>query len=102
MNSVQSIPTVLVIDDDIDAREILIEAITESGYNAVGASGGHEALEYLYRASPLPSLILLDLMMPQMNGWQFRALQQESPLLAGIPVVIMSADHRAVDKASDL
>ncbi|MBI4510960.1 MAG: response regulator [Deltaproteobacteria bacterium] len=82
---------VLVIDDDLDIRETLATVLAEEGYAVASAANGEEALGYLARA-PAPRLILLDLMMPVMNGWQFCARQRELPELASIPVVIISAD----------
>jgi CheY-like chemotaxis protein len=71
------------------------------GHRVVGAANGREALERL-RAMPRPSLILLDLMMPEMNGAQFRAEQLRDPALASIPVVVVSADAAAEEKAAAL
>ena len=84
-------PTVLVIDDDRDLRESLCEVLTEEGYAATGAADGKEALEYLRSVSELPRLVFLDLMMPRMNGWQFRDAQKADPRLAGIPVAVVTA-----------
>jgi CheY-like chemotaxis protein len=82
--------TILVVDDDQDIRDTLTELLEEEGYSVVRASHGEEALAAL-QAEPRPSLILLDLMMPVMDGWQFRAEQRKNPATAGIPVVIISA-----------
>jgi len=82
--------TVLVVDDDPDLRELLAEALREEGYTVASASNGREALDLLERGL-VPSVILLDLMMPVMNGFEFRAKQQATPALASIPVVVISA-----------
>ncbi|MCC6556244.1 MAG: response regulator [Polyangiaceae bacterium] len=82
--------TILVVDDDQDIRETLTELLQEEGYSVARASHGREALAMLREGSN-PSLILLDLMMPIMDGWQFRAEQQSDPALASIPVVVISA-----------
>jgi CheY-like chemotaxis protein len=82
--------TILVVDDDIDLRETLGEVLEDEGYRVELAGNGQEALESL-RGGLEPSLILLDLMMPVMDGWQFRAEQRRDELLSGIPVVIVSA-----------
>jgi CheY-like chemotaxis protein len=84
-------PLVLVVDDDRDIRDSLIEALEEHGYRAAGASNGVEALAVLRGAPEPPSLILLDLMMPVMDGQGFREHQLADPSLAGIPVLVMSA-----------
>jgi CheY-like chemotaxis protein len=81
---------VLVVDDDAEIRETLVEVLEERGYRAVAASNGKQALDALHRGTR-PELILLDMMMPVMDGAQFRAKQQEEPSLAGIPVVLISA-----------
>jgi CheY-like chemotaxis protein len=87
---------VLVVDDDADIREILVEVIEDHGYRASGAANGLEALQRL-RGGMRPCLILLDLMMPVMNGPTFRAEQRRDPALAGIPVVVLSAYRGAFD-----
>ncbi len=83
--------TVMVVEDDALIREMVMQLLAGEGFDAVGASNGEEALRRLRQDRLMPSLILLDLMMPVMNGWQFRAQQLEDPALAGIPVVVMSA-----------
>jgi CheY-like chemotaxis protein len=83
--------TVMVVEDDALIRELVIQALACEGFTPVGASNGDEALRYLRQDRAPPALILLDLMMPVMNGWQFRAEQLEDPALAGIPVIVMSA-----------
>jgi CheY-like chemotaxis protein len=82
--------TILVVDDDADLRETLAQILADVGYSVASASNGEEALSYL-RSGPPPSLILLDLMMPVMDGWQFRELQRNDAALAGIPVLVISA-----------
>jgi CheY-like chemotaxis protein len=92
---------VLVVDDDGDIRDALKEILEDEGY-AVGVAGnGAEALSVL-RAGPRPNLVLLDLMMPVMNGWQFRAEQKRDPVLADIPVVVITADAHVGDKSSQI
>jgi CheY-like chemotaxis protein len=90
--------TVMVVEDDGCIREMLIEILGGEGLVAVGARNGAEALERLRRERLRPALILLDLMMPVMDGWQFRVEQLGDPSLARIPVVVMSAsdDDREV------
>ena len=83
------------MEDDLDLREALSEVLRDEGYNVAMAADGREALDCL-RRQWRPSLILLDLTMPVMNGWQFRAEQRQDPALSGIPVVVLSAgDHLA-------
>jgi CheY-like chemotaxis protein len=80
---------VLVIEDDQDIREAVAEVLTSDGYEVTAAANGLEGLHEA-RAHP-PSLIVLDLMMPTMNGWQFREAQKQEPALADIPVIVISA-----------
>jgi CheY-like chemotaxis protein len=82
---------ILVVDDDRDIRDSLVELLTDHGFPAIGAGNGVEALEILRTTASPPSLILLDLMMPVMNGREFRERQLESPALAEIPVIVISA-----------
>ena len=84
---------VLVVDDDADIRQTVGMVLEEEGYEVQVAADGAAALALL-RAGPPPALILLDLMMPVMNGWQFREAQTADETLAAIPVVVISADNR--------
>src|SRR5579872_7464708 len=92
--------SLLVIEDDPDIREALDGLLSTEGFLVAGCANGREALDWL-RASPKPDLILLDLMMPIMDGWQFRVEQKQDPLLAAIPVVALSADATAKAAAID-
>ena len=90
---------VLVVEDDPTIREVLVEVLGEHGYSAVGASNGREALDTLAASSDRPCVILLDLMMPVMDGRSFREQQLQSPDLSDIPVIVISAhlDHTATN-----
>jgi CheY-like chemotaxis protein len=79
-----------VIDDQADVLDVLRVALELEGYEVVTAANGFEALAVL-EGLPTPSLIVLDLMMPVMNGWEFREAQQRDGRLASIPTVILSA-----------
>jgi CheY-like chemotaxis protein len=87
---VQGRASVLVVEDDRDIRECMADALEMEGYAVSSASHGREALEKLH-GGLRPDLILLDLLMPIMSGWEFRQAQLADPLLSGIPVVIVSA-----------
>ena len=89
---------VIIVDDDVDIRETVAEALEDEGYSVKAAANGKEALELL-RTEPPPCLILLDLMMPVMDGHQFRAAQQSDPAWAAIPVVVMSAGGQCKEAA---
>jgi CheY-like chemotaxis protein len=93
---------VLVVDDEPDVRAMFIEVLEDEGYRVLGAANGREALAQLRAADPRPQLILLDLMMPVMNGWEFRTEQLADPQLAEIPVVVISADGSTRQKAEGI
>jgi CheY-like chemotaxis protein len=80
----------LIVEDDEAVREAMRDALEEEGYPITCAADGGQALELLARG-PRPRLILLDLMMPVMNGWELLKVLRDSATLAGIPVVILSA-----------
>jgi CheY-like chemotaxis protein len=82
--------SVLVVDDDRDIRETLEDVLAGEGFSVAAAANGKEALDYL-RGSRHPCVILLDLMMPVLDGWGFRNAQVADPSLKGIPVVVLSA-----------
>jgi CheY-like chemotaxis protein len=89
--------TVLVVEDERDIREIVAEALTDEGYQVIGACDGAEALDKLRACHP--AVVLLDLMMPRMNGWQFRAAQRQDPDpgVSRVPVIVLSALGRVAD-----
>jgi CheY-like chemotaxis protein len=89
-NTVDDRPQILVIDDDDDTRATLCMVLEPEGYEVAEAPNGARALEML-REGMRPGLILLDLMMPVVNGWEFREQQLADPALADIPVVVFSA-----------
>lgn len=82
---------ILIVDDDDDMRTIAVELLAITGHPIVAAKNGHEALRLLRESRP--ALVLLDLMMPVMDGWTFRAAQQQlaDPELATVPVVLLTA-----------
>ena len=83
---------IAVVDDDTDLRETLGELLCEEGYEPRLFENGRKALDFL-RGGGRPKLILLDLMMPEMNGWQFREEQLKDAALKDIPVVVMTASR---------
>jgi CheY-like chemotaxis protein len=93
---------VMVVDDDTDVRESLVETLRDEGYAVISARNGRDALEQLRRSDLKPGVILLDLMMPVMDGQDFRAEQLKDPGLASIPVVVVTADARGLDKAGQM
>ncbi len=87
-------PRLLIVEDDVELCESLADALTDAGYEAVTAYDAQLALR-LSRQGPPPCLILLDLRMPDMTGWQFREQQLRDRRTRNIPVVIMTASREA-------
>jgi CheY-like chemotaxis protein len=81
--------TVLIVEDDIDLREALAEALVDAGYAVTVASNGREGLDRL-KTDGLPCVVLLDLLMPVMNGWEFCATVKNDPATAQLPILGMS------------
>jgi CheY-like chemotaxis protein len=94
-------PRILLVEDDDEIREALTDVLEQQGYLVEGARNGREALELLHDHEA-PRLILLDLMMPVMDGWQFRHAQLEDPMIARIPVVVLSAMTNLRTRTADL
>ena len=95
-------PCILIVEDDIDIREALADVLGDAGYDVAQAGNGAEALTHLSHAKVLPRLILLDLMMPIMDGYQFRLEQEKVPKLALIPVVVLSAARNGEELAAPI
>ncbi len=99
---------VLIVDDDLDFRGILADVLQEEGCRVVQASDGEAALQIL--STLVPDLIITDLMMPNMNGWQFFDALQKNSEWAKIPVAVISGfvqsdvkcDVRVITKPIDL
>lgn len=83
--------TIMVVDDDRGAMEALSDILEYEGYGVQRAQNGLQALELLQTTRPLPDLIILDLLMPVMDGWEFRVRQKQDPELAKIPVLVVTA-----------
>jgi CheY-like chemotaxis protein len=89
---------VVVVDDDEDLRELVVQLVADLGFESVGFADGRAALAALRRPGGIPAVILLDLEMPGMSGWEFRREQLRDPLLAHIPVVVASGtDPRSIE-----
>ena len=89
---------VLIVEDDADVRTSLATLIEFEGYRVLEAANGVDALR-LCRSSEV-CLILLDIFMPVMNGWAFLDERDEDPLLAALPVVVVTADSAAAEVAA--
>jgi CheY-like chemotaxis protein len=92
---------ILLVEDDPSTRDAMALALQLQGYKVVTAADGQAALDHL-RDDGRPCVILLDLMMPVLDGWAFRQRQQQDPHLAAIPVVVVSADGSVPQKAAAL
>jgi len=86
---------VLVVEDNAEVRQALVALLEAEGYHVAEAVDGVSALRLLRTGAVHPCLIVLDLMMPRMSGWDFRMEQSSDLRLAGIPVVVVSADPLA-------
>jgi CheY-like chemotaxis protein len=93
---------ILIVDDDADVRESIEDALEEEGYHVAGAANGKEALHLLKDEKLRPELIILDIMMPEMDGWTFRAEQRKDPDIASIPVIVFTAYGSPKDIAQKL
>lgn len=94
---------VLIVEDDADIRRAIAQVIADEGYAVRTAGDGRAALDVLRAPGALlPCVVILDLMMPVMDGWTFRAEQQSDTALAHIPVVILTADGGGPQKAAAL
>ena len=93
---------VLVVDDDTDIRETLEEVLADNDFPAIGAENGAVALERLRSDAEPPCVILLDMMMPVMDGRTFRLAQQDDPTLSHIPVVVLTAHASGERSAREL
>ena len=88
---------ILVVEDDQSIRELLVELLETEGYSVSSANNGKEALDSL-KTEIRPDLILMDLMMPVMDGYQFRTEQLKNSLWSNIPTIVMSAETNAREK----
>src|SRR5207245_4252088 len=97
---------VLIVEDDADTREMLATLLSTEGFHAVAAEDGLEALHLLRtvrrRAPNVPCLVLLDLTMPRMSGNEFRRAQLGDPIVANVPVAVISGATDAQQRAEDL
>lgn len=82
---------ILIVDDDPDIREMLAALLEDDGYTVTQCANGREALNYLRAVAVPPCTVLLDLMMPICDGWQFRSEQLADQAIATVPVVLLSA-----------
>jgi two-component system, OmpR family, response regulator CpxR len=86
--------TVLLVEDDLDVRDVLQDLLEDRGYDVIPAENGKQALEYLCLDSARPDVVILDLMMPLVTGWQVLETMRADPRLARVPVVVLTAVTR--------
>lgn len=90
---------ILVVEDDRDIRESLVDMLQDEGFLVISAENGKIGIELLQSSAHLPSLVLLDLTMPVMDGYAFRREQLKDPKFAAIPTALLSADGSLEEKA---
>jgi CheY-like chemotaxis protein len=97
---------VLIVEDDPDTREMLTALLATEGFHPVSAEDGLEALHLLrtvrHRAPDVPCLVLLDLKMPRLGGNEFRRAQLGDPIVAAVPIAVMSGAVDAEERAATL
>jgi CheY-like chemotaxis protein len=93
---------ILLVEDDRDICEIVEQVLADEGYETIAVANGAEGLARLRSSAPRPFVVVLDLMLPVMDAWQFRAEQVRDPALADIPVVIFSANPKVRKHADSL
>ncbi len=92
---------VLIVEDDPEVRESLRRLLSDEGYEVTTAAEGQEGLERLH-AQPQPCCVVLDLMLPNMDGFEFRVRQMGDPEVAAIPVIVLSAGGDVERKVAHL
>ena len=84
--------TVLLVEDDLDVRDLLQDYLEARGFDVIPAGTGKQALDFLLtEGTAPPDIVLLDLMMPLVNGWQVLEQMRSHPQLAHVPVVVLTA-----------
>jgi DNA-binding response OmpR family regulator len=99
MNEEQT-KTIVCIEDEPDMIHLIKLILKRKGYNVIGAHGGKEGLETIYKEKP--GLVLLDLMMPEMDGWEVYQQMKADPSTSEIPVIVVTAKAQSIDKVLGL
>ena len=95
-------PLVMVVDDDADIRDAVADVLADEGYPVEMAGNGREALNALTARRSKPGLILLDLMMPELDGWGLMAELEKHPELSSIPIIVFSAQGVSAETVESL
>ncbi len=93
---------ILIIDDNISFVGALKELLTITGHEVMTAHNGNEAMQLLSTLKELPALIILDMIMPVMNGLEFRTAQLQDPKLSHIPIILLTANNSFKDSKEKL
>jgi DNA-binding response OmpR family regulator len=93
---------VLCIEDEQEMIDLVDMILTREGFQVVGAAGGMQGLQILSDMNPLPKLVLLDLMMPDLDGWEVYQRMKAEPTTKDIPVIIITARAQSIDKVLGL
>ncbi len=88
--------TVVCVEDDPEMIDLIRLILARQGYDVIGANGGREGLETIRKT--LPDLVLLDLMMPDMDGWEVYQQMRDNEATRHIPVIVVTAKAQSVDK----
>lgn len=99
MDDTGKLPTILIVEDDPDLRLVHSEILSHEGYTVIAAADGVEALELVENEGP-PAMILLDLRMPRMNGWDLAKRLRERAGWRDIPIIVVAAHYRIADEAA--
>lgn len=94
--------SILIVDDDPGILDFITQSLEGEGYQVSGAANGEDGLAIMRDKATRPCLVLLDMAMPIMNGWEFRKSQLNDDALRTIPVIVLTADRQAAEKAADL
>jgi len=94
-------PTILVVDDQIDMRDAIAVLLEGEGYDVIDAENGREALKFLQNGSNVIAIVL-DLMMPVMDGWQFLAERRKNPKWASIPTIVVTGVSETKRRTQEL
>jgi len=96
----KSIKKILCIEDEPEMIDLIRLILSRRGFEIIGANGGKEGLEIIHKEHP--DLVLLDLMMPEMDGWEVYQQMKADEITNGIPVIVVTAKAQSIDKVLGL